>query len=53
MAVVAVIAAPLARVCWLLLRWTQESDRRFVALGVAVIAVIATGAVLAALGVGG
>lgn len=52
-AVVAVIAAPPLRVCWLLLRWQQEQDRRFVLLGRAVIAVIGTGAVLAALGVGG
>lgn len=52
-AVGAVIAAPLLRVCWLILRWIQEHDRRFAVLGAAVIAVVATGAVLAALGVGG
>ena len=51
-AVVAVVAAPPARVGWLLLRWTQERDRRFVLLGAAVIVVIATGALLATLGVG-
>ncbi len=52
-AVVAIVAAPVARVCWLMFRWTQEHDRRFVVLGVAVIAVVASGAVLAVLGVGG
>jgi len=52
-AVAAVIAGPLARVCWLLLRWTQERDARFVLLGIAVIVVVSSGGVMAALGVGG
>lgn len=52
-AVAAVVAAPLTRVCWLILRWTQEHDGRFVLLGVVVIAVVTSGAVLATLGVGG
>ena len=51
-AVTAIVAAPLLRVCWLLIRWTQEHDRRFVATGVALLSVVATGGVLAALGVG-
>lgn len=52
-AVIAIIAAPLARVCWLLFRWAQERDWRFVLLGLAVIAVVGSGGVLAAVGVGG
>lgn len=51
-AVVAVAAAPLARVAWLVFRWAQERDVRFVVVGVALLAVIASGAVLSALGVG-
>ena len=52
-AVAAVVAAPLLRVAWLVFRWTQERDRRFVVLGSAVLAVIAVGAALSAAGVGG
>jgi len=52
-AVAAVVAAPLLRVCWLLLRWAQERDARFVLLGIAVIVVVSSGGVMAALGVGG
>lgn len=52
-AVVAVIvAAPLLRVLWLVHRWRQEGDGRFVTLGVALLAVVAVGAALAAIGVG-
>lgn len=51
-AVVAVVAAPLVRVAWLVWRWVQEGDRRFVAVGVGLLLVIAAGAVLAALGIG-
>lgn len=52
-AVVAVVAAPLLRVAWLVHRWSQEHDRRFQLLGVALLAVVAAGAALSAAGVGG
>ncbi len=52
-AVVAVAAAPLLRVLWLVFRWGQEGDRRFVVVGLGLLGVIALGAVLSALGVGG
>jgi hypothetical protein len=48
-----VIATPLLRVAWLVWRWHQEHDRRFVGVGTALLAVIGAGAALAALGVGG
>lgn len=51
-AIVAVVAAPPLRVAWLVYRWTQERDRRFIGLGAALLAVIAVGALLSALGVG-
>ena len=51
--VAAVVAAPLVRVAWLVFRWTQERDRRFVVLGSALLAVVAAGAALSAAGVGG
>lgn len=51
-AVCAVGAAPVLRVAWLVHRWIQEKDRRFVVIGLALLTVIATGAVLSALGVG-
>ncbi len=51
-AVVAVIATPLLRVAWLIFRWTQEHDRRFILTGVALLAVVGLGAALSALGVG-
>lgn len=52
-AVAAIVAAPLARVAWLTFRWSQERDRRFEVLGAALLAVVAAGAALAAVGVGG
>ena len=52
-AVAAVVAAPPLRVGWLVFRWAQEHDRRFIVSGVALLAVIAVGAALSALGVGG
>lgn len=52
-AVGAVVATPLLRVAWLIFRWTQEDDRRFVLTGIALLAVVGAGAVLSALGVGG
>ncbi|MDP3712783.1 MAG: hypothetical protein Q8R60_09905 [Mycobacteriales bacterium] len=51
-AIALVIAAPLLRLTWLLHRWRQEQDHRFVVLGAAVLLVVGTGAALAALGVG-
>lgn len=51
-AVSAVIAAPLVRVAWLVLRWGQEGDHRFVARGVGLLLIVAVGAALAAIGIG-
>ena len=51
-AVVAVIATPLLRVAWLVFRWMQEEDWRFVGAGLGLLLVVAIGALLAALGVG-
>ena len=45
--VAAAIAVPILRVCWLVHRWVQERDHRFVALGLLLLAVIAAGAVIA------
>lgn len=42
-----VTAGPLVRVLWLVHRWRQERDWRFVGAGVALLAVIAVGALLA------
>lgn len=52
LAVTAVIAAPLVRVAWLVFRWVQEGDRRFVARGIGLLSIVAVGAALAAVGVG-
>ena len=52
-AVGAVVAAPLLRVLWLVFRWSQEDDRRFIAVGLGLLGVIGLGARLSALGVGG
>lgn len=49
----AVIATPLLRVAWLVHRWRQERDGRFVAAGLLLLAVVGLGALLSALGVGG
>ena len=45
-AVVIVVGAPLLRVVWLIGRWIQEGDRRFILTGVALLAVVGAGAVL-------
>ncbi len=50
--VAAVVAVPLLRVAWLVFRWHQEHDRRFVAIGATLLTVIAVGGLLSALGVG-
>lgn len=51
-AVAAVVAVPLLRVAWLVFRWHQEDDARFVAAGTTLLVVIGVGALLSALGVG-
>lgn len=51
-AIAAVVATPLLRIAWLIFRWWQEDDHRFVAMGFGVLAVVAAGALLAAMGVG-
>ena len=43
-AVGVVMAAPLLRVAWLLFRWVQERDWRFVAAAIGLLAVIGAGA---------
>ena len=50
--VVTVVAVPLLRVAWLVFRWGQERDRRFVGLGLARLGVVGRGGRLAAAGVG-
>ncbi|MGF1665847.1 MAG: hypothetical protein ACFCVC_06205 [Acidimicrobiia bacterium] len=51
-ALVMVAATPLLRVAWLIYRWAQEGDRRFAGLGVALLAVVAFGAIISALRLG-
>lgn len=51
-AVATIVAAPVVRVAWLVFRWWQERDSRFVATGAALLVVVAAGGALAALGVG-
>ena len=41
------IAIPLLRVCWLVFRWWQERDTRFAVIGLALLAVVAFGAIMA------
>ena len=43
----AVIAIPLLRVCWLVFRWWQERDTRFAVIGLALLAVVAFGTIMA------
>lgn len=43
----ALIVAPLARVAWFVQRWARRGDRRFAAVGFAVLVVVAVGAALA------
>lgn len=52
-AVVVVTATPLLRVGWLIVRWSQERDWRFVAIGVGLLAVVSLGALAALAGIGG
>jgi hypothetical protein len=51
-ALVLVVSTPLLRVGWLIFRWGQEGDRRFVLLGVGLLTVVAVGAVASGLGLG-
>ncbi len=52
-AAVALIAvSPLARVGWLVARWRQEQDHRFALVGLALLGIVAVGAMLTWLGVG-
>lgn len=44
------VGVPIARVLWLVQRWFRRGDVRFALVGVGVLAVIAAGVVLAALG---
>ena len=45
------VGAPVARVLWLVQRWFRRGDVRFASVGLGVLAVIASGVLLAALGV--
>jgi hypothetical protein len=45
--VVVLVAAPLLRVLWLVQRWARRGDRRFAAVGLGVLVVVAVGTVLA------
>jgi apolipoprotein N-acyltransferase len=49
--VVLLVATPLARVVWFIVRWFRRGDPRFALVGCGVLLVTATGVVLAALGV--
>ena len=40
------IGAPIVRVAWLTIDWTRTGDRRFALLGLALLSVLATGAVI-------
>jgi hypothetical protein len=51
-AVAAVVIASPARVAWLVYRWAEERDQTFVAIGLALLGVIAAGGALALAGVG-
>lgn len=48
-AVGVVIALPLLRVVWLVATWKRQRDRRFVSLGLVLLALVALGFVLALL----
>lgn len=50
--VAAIVVVPLVRVGWLVFRWVQEGDRRFVIIGVSLLGVVGAGAVISALGLG-
>lgn len=41
-----IVAAPLIRVAWLIVRWLQEGDRRFAALGGLLLVLVVLGAII-------
>lgn len=41
-----IVAAPLLRVAWLIVRWAQEGDRRFAGLGAVLLLLGAAGAII-------
>lgn len=47
--VVVLVAVPVARVTALVMRWNRDGDRRFVAVGTGLVALVALGALLATL----
>lgn len=47
--VVVLVATPLVRVVALVVRWRREGDRRFVLVGVVLLAIVGLGALLAVL----
>lgn len=48
--VVVLVGAPLARVLWFVVRWFRRGDRRYALVGCGVLAIIATGVLLALAG---
>jgi hypothetical protein len=46
-AIAVVLAVPIVRVIWLMLRWTQERDWRFLALGAGLLVAVSGGVALA------
>lgn len=50
-AIAVLVAAPLIRVVWLVARWFRRGDPRFALVGTGVLAIIAIGVGLAAIGV--
>jgi len=51
-AVTIVVLASPARIAWLVYRWTEERDRTFIVVGLALLGVIALGGALALAGIG-
>lgn len=47
--VVLLVAAPLLRVVGLVVRWWSEGDRRFVLVGIGLLAIVGVGAIIASL----
>ena len=45
--VATLVVVPIARVVWLIARWIRRGDRRYAAVGIGVLVVIAVGALLA------
>lgn len=51
-ALVMVVTTPVLRVGWLIFRWSQERDARFVVAGTVLLSLVAFGAIASALGLG-